>query len=256
VAILAAMAVIAGGCDLMVAPASPIPSRLSRTPEPLPTAEPEASDEVPTPRPLPAAGTADLVDAANALADLDSYRFSVRTTGFVPASSRDGLVTMLSTLVLGAEPAARFTIVGIDGIEGSRLEAIVIGDRAWVRDAGRSWVVSPGGAADFDAAFTALSPIDLAGQFEGLAPGLTTVGAERRNGIASRRYHVDSGAAGAADAGLSAGAADAWLAVHGGYLVGLHVNGTWDIDGVPTPVTLRLEVSHVDDPANVIRPPG
>jgi hypothetical protein len=250
------VALVTAGCDLMVATASPEPSRLSRTPEPLPTAEPEASDEVPTPR--PEGSGPDLVDAANALSDLDSYRVAVTSTGLVPSTAADGLVRMSSTLVQGEEPAVRFSIAGLDGIPGGRLEAIVIGDVAWVRDAAGSWSRSPGGAADFDAAFTALSPTDLATEFDVLAAGLRSVGSERRNGIPARHYRIDASSPAAVAAGLSSGSADVWLATRGGFLVAFDVDGSWDVDddGTATAVTLRIDVSRVNDRANAVHPPA
>jgi hypothetical protein len=162
---------------------------------------------------------------------------------------------MTSTLVQGDAPAAEFTMLGVDGFEGGRLQAIVIGDEAWLKEGGGSWKKSPGGAADFDAAFTTLSPIDLTTGFEEISAGLVAAGTGRRNGVAARHYHVDATNAAAAEAGLTAGAADAWLAVDGGYLVSFVVSGTWDVDGDPTPVTLRIDVSRVNDRANTVRRP-
>jgi hypothetical protein len=240
----------------MVAIVTPEPSRISRTPEPLPTPEPDPSAEVPTPR--PAGSGPDLLDAANALADLDSYRVAVTSVGLVPSTTSAGIVRMSSTTVTGEEPAARFSISGLDGIPAGRLEAIVIGDQAWTRDGAGHWSKSPGGAADFDAAFTALSPMDLSTEFDGLAPGMTAVGSERRNGVPASHFRVESSSAVAAGAGLTSGTADLWIAAHGGYLVAFSVDGSWDVDGdgTSTPVTLRIDVSHVDDPANTIRPPA
>jgi hypothetical protein len=253
---LLAVALVTSGCDLMVATVSPEPSRLSRTPEPFPTEEPEATDQVPTPR--PAGSGPDLVDAANALANLDSYRVAVTSTGLVPSTGADGLVRMSTTLVQSEEPAVRFSIAGLDGIPGGSLEAIVIGDLGWVRDAGGHWTKSPGGAADFDAAFTALSPMDLATEFDGLASGLQLQGSERRNGIAARHYRIDATSPAAIAAGLSSGSADVWFATKGGFLVAFDVAGSWDVndDGTATPVTLRIDVSHVNDRANVVHPPA
>jgi len=253
--LLVAASLLLSGCDLMVATTTPQPSRLSRTPEPLPSLV-EEQDEVPTPRPEASGGGPDLVDAANALADLDSYRVSVVSTGLVPASTADGRVTLTSTLVQGDHPAAEFTMVGVDGLEGGRLQAIVIGDEAWLKAGSGRWMKSPGGAADFDAAFTAMSPIDLASGFEGLTEAIRPVGAAKRNGIQARHYRADASDEATAAAGLTDGSADVWLAVDGGYLVGLNVAGTWDLDGTPTPVMLRIDVSRVNDRANEIRPPA
>ena len=209
--VVAALTLIVAGCDLMIATESPRPSRSSRTPEPV-VAPSDETDEVPTLRPEPSGGGPDLVDAANALADLDSYRVAVASTGLVPASSADGRVTMTSTLVQGDAPAAKFTMVGVDGLDGGRLDAVVIGDAAWLRPGGGRWHKSPGGAADFDAAFTALSPIDLASGFESLAGDLVALGRESRNGISASHYRADSQDPGTVAAGLSSR--------HGGPLAG------------------------------------
>jgi len=255
-AALAALALVASGCDLMVATVTPTPSRLSRTPEPLPTAEPDASDEVPTPR--PEGSGPDLVDAANALADLDSYRVAVVSVGLVPATTTDGTVRMSSTTVNGSEPRVRFSIAGLDGIGDGGVEAIEIGDEAWTRDAAGRWSKSPDGAADFDAAFTGLSPMDLATEFDGLAAGLQAAGSERKNGIAARHYRIESSSPVATGAGLTSGAADVWIATHGGYLVAFSVGGDWDVDGdgTATPVTLRIDITRVNDRANSVQPPA
>ena len=72
------LALIVAGCDYMIAVPTPRPSRAVTIPEPVPTAQPEESDEAPTLRPDPSAGLGpDFVDAADALADLDSYRVTV-----------------------------------------------------------------------------------------------------------------------------------------------------------------------------------
>ncbi len=162
---------------------------------------------------------------------------------------------MTSTLIQGDNPAAEFSMAGVDGFSGGRLQAIVIDDRAWLREGGGHWVTSPGGAADFDAAFTPLSPIALIDGFDGLSVALDRVGTERRNGRSAIRYHTDSGDAVAKAAGLSAGAVDAWLAASGRYLVALVIDGTWDVDGTPTRVVLRIDVTHVNDRANQVVPP-
>ena len=243
------------GCDLMTAVSTPRPSRIVATQEPRVTPEPEPSDEFATLRPDPSAGAGGLVDAADALADLDSYHVTVSTRGLVPATTPGGTVTMTSTVVQGEHPAAEFAMSGVDGYAGGRLRAIVIGDQAWLREGGAAWAKSPGGAADFDAAFTTLSPIELAGIFDALSPALTKVGTERRNGVRSVHEHVDSNDPAANAAGLTDGSVDLWTASSGGYLVGLTVDGTWDVDDAPTRTVLRIEVSLVNDAANIVKRP-
>jgi hypothetical protein len=243
------------GCDLMTAQTTPRPSRLVATPEPGITLEPEASDEAPTVRPDPSAGAADIVDAADSLADLASYRVTVRARGLVPATPAGGTVTMTSTLIQTEDPSAEFAMTGVDGFPGGRLDAIVVGADAWLRTGGGAWKKTPGGAADFDAAFTTLSPIDLAATFEDLSPAFRNVGPERHNGIKTSHLHAEASDPAAEAAGLTAGTADLWVSATKGYLVGLLVDGTWSVDGTPSPTYLRIEVSRVNSSSNKVAPP-
>lgn len=253
---IASLATTLAGCDLMTGRASPRPSRLVATAQPVSSATAAETDEVPTLRPEPTGSGPDLLGAADALADLDSYRVSVVSRGLVPASRADGEVTMTSTLVQGAEPAAAFTMTGVDGLERGQLQAIVLGEEAWLKSGSGTWVRSPGGAADFDAAFTTLSPIGLVSGFEGLALAVHRVGEERKNGEPATHYVSRDGDVAAAAAGLTDGITNLWVAVDGGYLLGLGIEGTWDLDGTPTPITLTIDITNVNDPANRVSAPG
>lgn len=162
---------------------------------------------------------------------------------------------MESTLVQGDAPAARFSMAGVAGFAGGRLQAVVIGDQAWLREGSAGWVKSAGGAADFDAAFTTLSPIDLVAGFEALSSALAPAGTETRNGRRAIHYRAADGDAAATEAGLSKGSIDAWFAPGGGALVALDIDGTWDLEGGPTVVLLQIDVTRVNDPANRISPP-
>jgi hypothetical protein len=257
VLLAAALLPVLAGCDLVFAPESARPSRLVATPQPTPEPTPVESDEFQTLPPEPSGGGSGLVDAADALADLRSYRVTVSTRGLVPATTPGGPVTMTSTLLQGEHPAATFTMTGVDGFAAGRLEAIVIGDEAWLREGTGSWRKSPGGAADFDAAFTTMSPAELVAEFDVLSPALKPVGVERRNGQRAEHLRADASDAAVAAAGLTTGSVDLWRATTGGALVAVRVDGTWTgDDGQATRVVLRVDVSHVDDPANRVVPPG
>jgi hypothetical protein len=253
----ATLALSLAGCGLMDAPQSPAPSRRPVASATIPAPTPDATDEVPTDRPVPP-GAVDLIGAADALADHRSYRVGVVTRGLVPSSAADGSVTMTSTLVLGDHPAAAFTLAGVDGFEGvgsGPIQAVVIGDEAWIRSGSGAWRKSPGGAADFDAAFTTLSPTELVGAFESLAPAFVRVASETTLGQSTTHYRVDRTDQAAADAGFTTGAIDVWLARPGGELISIVADGTFDVDGTATAVLLRIDVTHIDDPANRVRPP-
>jgi hypothetical protein len=251
--------VIAGvaGCELMVAPPpSPRPSREVATPPPTLAPTPSEVDEFETLPPEPSGSDTSLVGAADSLADLASYRVVISARGIVPATTANGTVTMTSTQVGGDRPAARFLMTGVDGFAGGRLEAIVIGDEAWFKEGSGSWQKSPGGAADFDAAFTTMSPAGLLAEFEALSPLLTAAGTERRNGIRSEHLHGDATNFAASDAGLIDGTIDLWRATSGGYLVAFALDGSWiGDDGTAARTILRIDVSRVNDAANRIAPP-
>ncbi|HET7473855.1 MAG TPA: hypothetical protein VFJ71_12070 [Candidatus Limnocylindrales bacterium] len=255
-AIAPLLALVLASCDLMVAPPSVRPSRAVATPEATPGPTPTEVDEFETLPPDPSGGDLSLVGAAQGLADLGSYRITVATRGVVPSATPGGAVVMTSTLIQGDRPAARFVLTGADGLTGGRLEAIVIGDEAWLREGTGPWRKSAGGAADFDAAFTTMSPAELADDFDALAQALHRVGVERRNGIRADHHHADAADPAASEAGLSDGAIDLWTATGGGYLVALALDGTWiGDDGAPVRTVLRIDVSRVDDPSNTVAPP-
>jgi len=256
VALLAALGVTISACSLLSAPTSPVPSRQAVAATPTADATPDATDEAPTARPVPS-GPVDLIGAADALADHRSYRVTVVARGLVPSSAADGRVTMTSTLIQGDHPAAEFTLAGIDGFEGvgaGGIHAVVIGDEAWLRTGSGAWTKSPGGAADFDAAFTTMSPTDLVDGFEGLGPAFILVGTETKHGTPTTHYRIDP--ARAAAAGMSSGGVDAWIARSGGELIAIRADGTFDVDGTKTPILLQIDVTRIDDPANRVRPPA
>ena len=254
-ALVVALAGLVAGCDLMTVTTTPRPSREIATPAPTPSPTPTELDEVPTVRPDPSGAGSGLVDSANALAGLKSYRVTIVSRGIVDATPAGGEVGMISTLVQGDQPSAEFSMTGVDGYSGGRLQAVVIGDRAWLREGAGPWRTSPGGAADFDAAFTTLSPIDLLTQFDGLSAALRQVGPATRNGQQTIHYRTDANDVLATDAGLTSGSVDAWISARGGDLIGLVIDGTWDIDGAPTPVLLKIDVTRIDDRANRIVAP-
>jgi hypothetical protein len=257
VSLLMAVAASVAACGLLEAPASPFSSPRVTTSQPA-IASPVATDEVPTIRPVPS-GAVDLIGAADALADLDSYRVSVISRGLVPSSATDGRVTMTSTMIQGDRPAAAFTMTGVDGLEGladGPLHAVVIGDAGWLRSGTAGWTKSPGGAADFDAAFTTLSPTELVAGFEALGPAFVKVGPATKNGEATTHYRVDAADPVAIEAGLTAGGVDVWVGNDAGALIGILADGTFDVDGTVTPVLLQIDVTHIDDPTNKVRPPA
>src|SRR5438128_2672252 len=101
--LLGAMAT-AMGCNAVTFQPTPRPSRVIATAQPTEAPTPVETDEAPTLRPDPSGDAVGLVDAADALADLASYRVAVTSRGLVPATTSTGRVTMTSTLIQGDSP--------------------------------------------------------------------------------------------------------------------------------------------------------
>jgi hypothetical protein len=104
--------------------------------------------------------------------------------------------------------------------------------------------------------FTTLSQTVLVGDFEALAPAFVQLGPESKNGRATIHYRADAADPVASGGGLTSGGVDVWIARTGGALISIAADGTIDVDGTATPVTLAIDVTHIDDPANRVRPPA
>jgi hypothetical protein len=245
-----------GACDSFLGP-PPSPTPLATT---TPSATPsEPPDELPTPRASRAEGAVDIVAATEALVDLRSYRVRISARNLVPSAQPDGAVTMTETVVSASDPSAvAFTITGADLTDGETIDAIVIGEEAWLKNGNGKWAKSPGGAADFDAVFTTLSPDSIVFGFDDIASAMTMVGSETKNGRAADHYRLDAAtdAAVASAAGMTAGSADLWLASEGQFLIGMAVDATTNIDGTASHVVLTIDIDRINDPRNVVRAPS
>lgn len=251
-ALLALLALIVAACG---GTASPSPSSPVATATPSPTAAPteSGSDE-----PDPSGSAVDLSGTADALAALDSYVVTMEVSGLVPAASAGQSVTMTSMVVQGDEPAAKFTISGAAGAPAGGLNIIVVGDEAWIDPGTGAYIKSPGGAADFESMFLALSPAVLVAEFSGAQAGILKVGDEDRNGVPTEHFRLDASESpeAALAAGIGDGIFELWVARDGGYLVAMRFDGTYDVNGTATAVAMSIDVSDINNPANVIDVPG
>jgi hypothetical protein len=250
------------------------------TPSPSPTAQPTLEPAtpvptlVPTPAPTPSgSGSADgggvdaaaLAAAAERLTGLASYRFTVviRQTNVAVFGGGDVDMTVDATIIRSPVPASHILMVGkLEPMKGT-VEAITIGDNGWARmgGAGNEWKAAPpGGAADLMKSMEVFEPGTLYKELGSEIIGkLVRLGIEEHNGIQASHYAVDAAALpelstklklkGEATLGL-------WVAEQQGYLVALTVHGKGVTDtGQEGEVFLSVEVSHLDDPANVVEPP-
>jgi hypothetical protein len=189
---------------------------------------------------LPSVPEIDLDAAAQALADVDSYRLQVQIEG-------RGAATVAATVVREPELAQDIEITNSQGTQ----HIILIGDQAWV-DATGTGTFLPVPASAVQALTSAFDPVLLAGGFSqpGVLSGLETVGAEDKNGVPTTHYHLDgSSPMGQAASIPPDGVFDVWVAQEG-YLVSLTATG---VD--PNTPRVQMDVTNINDPANVVEAP-
>ena len=247
------------------------------SPSPSPTAQPtlEPATPVPTVAPTPAAtptgsgngGVDDtaLAAAGERLSNLKSYQFKIiaRSTN-VPQFSATGMdVTMTATIIREPTPAAHFLMVGkVEPMVGT-LEAIIIGDKAWVRGGptGDKWVAAP--ANEGGSVTKSMEQFDPGALYKSFGTEmigkLTRVGPEDRNGVATIHYTIPAAAlAGMGDdSGLTGDwTFDIWIAEQDAYLVAMEMHGQGvNEKGQEGELLISIENSHLDDPANTVKPP-
>ncbi len=181
--------------------------------------------------------TFDLHGLTDHLAGVDSFR-----TSFVV----DGVEQYSSTVT--TSPEVRRQVTFLDG--GQTTTIVVIGDKSWVRSADQTaFQEVPNelssamlGAFDPTAILTAFMQVDWTGH-------ATALGAEQKNGIAAHHYRLDPTSAVALGAVPAGAAIDVWIA-DAGFLA------AWESTGLTGKQDIDIEVTHIDDPANVVAPPS
>lgn len=178
--------------------------------------------------------TFDLSKLGGAIPGLDSYRVAVTT---------DGTKQYESTVVTKPELAKHITTFDDDGSVDD--EFIIVGDTAWEKDDGK-WQEIPSQLGK--AMLMALDPSTMFAAYASAnwSGAATQVGHEDKNGIPSTHYSIDPSRV--IIAGVPAGTTiDLWVA-DAGHLVALEI-----VSGGVT--QLGIEVSDVNDPANVVERP-
>jgi hypothetical protein len=242
-----------GGASATPTP-TPVPTPTA-TPTPTPTAEP-----TPSPTPTQATGGTGLLAAAAALENVTSYRFAISMSGDVgvPGLPADTALTMDGTVVLKPDRAIEFSITGMTG--ETTLTYILVADGAYVDFGLGTFIRVPADEANTaESLFESFQPQNFFGQDLGALVDLAiATGEEEKNGVASTHYHADKDSpGGAALVALYGqdGLFDAWIATEGGYLVSVHVVGARLKAGVAVPFEIAFDISHIDDPANVVEAP-
>lgn len=194
----------------------------------------------------PSAAALDLGSAADSVSQLSSYRMEItQVTG-----SEQQKLTLERTKT--PADASHYVISGPPA-----LEYITIKDQgSWIKQ-GSSWTAVPGGGNPMASLFDALAPDTIISGFQlnKYADHMQLVDTKQHNGVQAAHYHVDAALAGQLGAvGFPAdGNLDIWVAVDGGYMVGMAYGGT-SSTGDHEEVT--IEVTRVNDPTLVIEAPA
>jgi hypothetical protein len=211
------------------------------------------------------APTADFGPAANALDNLDSYKFDVEITSASNSTfGSEGTTSFTGTVINKGTKAQQLDEVVKDanGNVTSELHFLVIGDSGWTKDtADGTYVALPAGAlTGMMAGLLAFQPQKIfATAFGTLGSEYSLVGTESKNGVNSRHYHGNAsiGSFFSAFSGTSGEwTSDVWLASDGGYLVSSNVSAAAATATSAGSFAINVEITNVNDPSNSLTPPS
>lgn len=193
------------------------------------------------PTPSAASTGADLGAAIDALARATSYRLVLVT--------RQGrTIDELEVLKIN-RPLARWR--ASLGSTGGTVRAIVIGDRAWIDRGSGTFVRTSVTEAEQLVGFDTVEDSLATFRDPELAGALRFIGREDHGGAVADHYRATADALRLIRPNVGAAATlDVWIALDG-HLVAISSAGSSGPDG-----EVQVEVSHVDDPANAVEPPG
>jgi hypothetical protein len=209
--------------------------------------------------------TADFGPAANALDNLDSYKFDVEITSSSTSTFGAAGTTSFTGVVVNKPQKAQLldeTVKDASGNVTSELHILVIGDNAWTRaTANGTYQALPGQAVTgMTAGLLAFQPQKLfATVFGTLSSDYNQVGTESKNGVQSNHFHGNEsiGTFFTALAGTSASwTSDVWLATDGGYLVSSNVSAAAATATSAGSFAIDVEITNVNDSGNTLTPPS
>ncbi len=222
------------------APADEVPATEPVTEEP----EPEAVSDIDDVTPLAPEGA--FSGAAEALAELNSYRYS---TLFTFVGEEDGEIEAGSIELMGivAGPDEKH-LIWMNLMDEERFEVIQLGDRAWVFS-DDEWTEAPVMVAEaMSQAVLIYAPsIAWSGIFGELEPTATYVGRETVNGVSAHHYTSNYEQWGGYWPGeLENASGDVWIA-EAGYPVKYDFSATGiDEEGDRGTVTWRMDLADVN----------
>jgi hypothetical protein len=193
--------------------------------------------------------------AVTALADLASYRFSMRIAAegkgeFLMVTS-GGSMSIAGTVIIRPERAMDITVTTGDASGAAASFAYrIIGTKAYMNLGADQWVETP----ESDAAKTidSFKPEALMAGF-GSLDGMQAVGDEDRGGVATTHYKGAAPAIVAGTFGLPNGTwtMEAWVARDGGRLVSSSLVG----EAPDGKFSMTMDITDVDSPANTVETP-
>ena len=223
--------------------------------------EAPASVAPPSEAPASQATGPDIGAAAQALDDIQKYALEIRASGLPQVAAGAGEVTM-SGVVDRENDAYQLDISGIAGLDAlggdSGLSVIVIGDAVWIGTTGETFIKTPGASAMVQPIRDGLAPGTLLNMVPaGATGGMTEVGHEDKNGVATTHYHVTGADTPSVAEGLGPdGVMDLWIADDGGHVVSMVVDGVIDVNGTDTPMSWAMDISRVNDESIAIEAPN
>ena len=256
---LAAIAVFAvAACGGSAASSSP--SEAPAASAPAPASEAPAPVAPPTEAPASQAAGPDVGAAAQALDDVQKYALDLTVSGLMQTAEGESGITMSGVVDRDSE-AYQFEMSGVSGFEalgGSAISFILIGDDAWISTGNDTYIPTPGGASMFSQFTEGLAPQTLLGMVPPSAlQGMTPVGTEEKNGVATTHYRVSGADSPQVAEGLGADAAiDVWIADEGDYMVAMVMDGTMDVSGTATPIQMSMDISRINDESIDIEAPN
>lgn len=237
-ALLISTALILAACGASTSSSAPSGSAAAGTTKPAasiagtatvaPSSDPLAS------LPIGAFPSFDISQLATGLENVDSYRVAMTANG---VEAYKGVVV--------TKP-----VLSRDLMVGGTTRIVVIGNEAWVGEAGQPLKSVPPAMAT--GMFAAFDPTMIVGAFAGpqWAQSSLDKGVEQKNGVNAHHYLIDSTTLVGGFAGVPAGASiNVWIADEG-YLV------AWESIGFAGAGETSIQVTGIDDPANKVDRPS
>lgn len=195
----------------------------------------------------------DLTGLTEKVSKFSAYKTTLSITGM--STGDIAITTTHQTVPVKAEDlevTAAGQQIGVISIEGKG---------TWMKTGTADWVaVDAATATQMTSSFSAFAPDILLQSFnlDQVTAALDQVGVETKNGVQANHLRVDAAKLAAlpsASAIPSDLKMDLWIAQSGDYVVALDFSATVDISGTATPISMKLDVSNVNDAGLKVNPP-